>query len=71
MSAIAVGTGHSGRKTREGYDLPTKRLFTWLILGKNKIQETANLTEDGGTSIIRICTGLAVGGPRPQGTNCS
>jgi hypothetical protein len=71
MSAITVGRGDSGRKTQDGYDLPTKQIFTWLVVGKHELRETIDRTEDGGSSTTRTCAGLSVNGPHPQGTDCS
>ncbi len=73
MSAISAGSRDSGRQTQDGYDIPTRRIVTWLVLSKNEVQVTTDLTEDGGTSTTRTCAGLAVAGhgSLPQGTDCS
>lgn len=73
MSAVLAGSGDSGRKTQDGYDIPTQQIVTWHVLGKDEVQVTTDLTEDGGTSTTQTCTGLAmVGlGGTPQATDCS
>ncbi|MEO6627672.1 MAG: hypothetical protein ABIP03_03810 [Aquihabitans sp.] len=73
MSVTLVGGGDSGRKTQDGYDIPTRRIVTWLVLGKNEVQVTTDLTEDGGTSSIETCTGLVMDGYQspPKATGCS
>ena len=73
MSVTFVGGGDSGRKTQDGYDIPTRRIVTWLVLGKNEVQVTTDLTEDGGTSSIETCTGLVMDGYQspPKATGCS
>lgn len=73
MSVISAGSRDSGRQTQDGYDIPTRRIVTWLVLGKKEVQVTTDLTEDDGTSTTRTCTGLAVAGSGalPQGIDCS
>ena len=71
MSVITVGGGQSGRKTSAGYDIPTRQAITWRVVGPHQLTETRDKTEDGGRSTTRTCTGLATGGPRPQGSGCS
>lgn len=70
MSVIAAGGGDSGRTTQGGYDLPTRTIFTWRVIGTDEVEETIDQTEDGGASVTRTCRGLAVTGPRPSGTDC-
>lgn len=73
MSAISAGSSDSGRKTKDGYDMPTRQITTWLVLGRDEVQVTTDLTEDGGTATTQTCTGLVVAGygSLPQGTDCS
>lgn len=73
MSAISAGSSDSGRKTQDGYDIPTRQITTWLVLGRDEVQVTTDLTEDGGTSTTQTCTGLVAAGygSLPQGTDCS
>jgi hypothetical protein len=70
MSLIAAGEGDSGRTTQDGYDLPTKQIFTWRVIGANEVEETVDRTEDGGAVTTRTCSSLTVTGPRPSGTDC-
>jgi hypothetical protein len=70
MSVIAAGEGDSGQTTQDGYELPTKQVFTWRVIGANELEETIDRTEDGGAVTTRTCRGLAVTGPRPSGTDC-
>ena len=72
MSTISGG-GDSGRKTRDGYSTPTRRIVTYRVLEKSKVQVTTDLTEDGGTTTTKTCNGLGDIGPDQslQGVNCS
>lgn len=72
MTAIEPGTGRSGRTTRDGYELPTRRITTWRVRARRDVQEITDLTEDGGRSTTRTCTGLvAPVGSIPRATGCS
>ncbi|QXC61145.1 hypothetical protein KSP35_23015 [Aquihabitans sp. G128] len=73
MRAIVAGDHPSGRQTADGYDVPARRVTTWLVVGVREVRETVDLTDDGGTATTRTCTGLteaAVGSP-PEATGCS
>lgn len=71
MSTIS-GSGDSGRKTQDGHDIPTRRIVTLRVLGKGKVQVTTDLTEGGGKTTTKTCTGLGDIGPDQslQGVNC-
>src|SRR3954468_24086966 len=45
MVVISPGQQNGGRKTEDGYDIPTHRLATWIVLGKSTLQQTTDLTE--------------------------
>ncbi len=70
MSTIS-GIGASGRKTQDGYDIPTRRIVTVRVLGKNEVQVTTDLTEDGGTLTTRTCAGLEPDSLGFHGIDCS
>ncbi|MFN8017296.1 MAG: hypothetical protein U0P45_04140 [Acidimicrobiales bacterium] len=71
MSAIAAGEGTSGRKTQDGYEIPTRQISTWRVTGPGEVQETIDRTEGGGASVTRTCSDLVVTGPRPTGADCA
>ncbi len=70
MSWIS-GIGDSGRKTRDGYGTLARRIVTARVVGKNEVQVTTDLTEDGGTSTTRACTGLEPDSLGFHGIDCS
>lgn len=69
---ITAGSGTSG-KTGDGYDLPTHRIVTWVVTGRDRFEQHTDLTEDGGRLTVELCTGLASGTPvaAPVPTGCT
>jgi len=69
---ISPGTRNSGRKTSDGYELPTKLVRTWVVLGKHRVRQITDQREDGGPRTTEVCTGLRIGAPGsiPVGTGC-
>lgn len=56
LVGISPGQHDSGRRTQDGYDIPTRRLVTWIVLGRNQVRQVTDLSEEGGpiTSIERL-----------------
>jgi hypothetical protein len=72
MVVISAGNHSSGRKTSDGFDIPTHHVVTWMVLGAAELQQTTDLSEDGGAVTTVVCTGLseAAFGSVPVGTDC-
>jgi hypothetical protein len=72
MIVISAGDNDSGRQTSDGYAIPTHHVVTWVVLGPGKVQQTTDLSEDGGAVTVVVCTGLsdAAFGSVPVGTDC-
>lgn len=68
---ITAGSGTSG-KTGDGYDLPTHRIVTWVVIGRDRFEQHTDLTEDGGPRTVEVCTGLVSASPvaTPVPTGC-
>jgi len=73
MVVVSPGQGSSGRTTADGYEIPARHVTTWVIVDHTTLEQTTDLTEDGGTVTTQRCTGLATAGPgsMPTGTACS
>lgn len=73
MSVITVGRGDSGRQTADGYDIPTKQIVTWRVVGKGELEQITDTTEDGGEVTTTTCSGLTGEefGAAPSATGCS
>jgi hypothetical protein len=73
MVFIYGGEGDSGRKTSDGYDLPTRRVETWVVTGPGALQRTVDRTDEGGTVTSEVCSGLSAAAPgtAPVPTGCS
>lgn len=73
MVLVTAGEGVSGRTTADGYDLPTRRVVTWVVLGEGQLQQTTDLTDEGGTVTTEMCTGLSTssGYQPPIPTGCA
>jgi hypothetical protein len=72
MVVVSAGDHSSGRQTSDGYDIPTHHVVTWIVLDVAKVQQTTDLSEDGGPVTTVVCTGLseAAFGSIPVGTGC-
>lgn len=68
---ITAGSGTSG-KTGDGYDLPTHRIVTWVVTGRDRLEQHTDVTEDGGRLTVEVCTGLVSTSPvaTPVPTGC-
>ena len=72
MIVISAGEGSSGRQTADGYDIPNRRVVTWVVLGPQQVQQTTDSSEGGGNVTTEMCTGLSepADGSPPAGTGC-
>jgi hypothetical protein len=72
MIVISPGQGDSGRKTGDGYDIPTHRVVTWVVLGPHEIEQVTDLSEDGGPVTTERCTGITAAQPgsAPTAVDC-
>jgi hypothetical protein len=72
MVLVSPGNRSSGRKTADGYDIPVKRVLTWVVLGKSQLQQTLDLAEEGGPTTVERCTAFSVVQPyaQPTATGC-
>jgi hypothetical protein len=60
MVVESVGAGDSGRRTADGYEIPTRVVSTWVVTGPGEVRQTVDRTEDGGEITTETCTGLTV-----------
>lgn len=70
MTVTSAGDGSSGRKTTDGYDIPTHRVVTYVVRGPGEIVQAIDQTEDGGGTTVFLCSGLTAavfGEPSPTG----
>jgi hypothetical protein len=72
MVLISPGQHNSGRKTGDGFDIPTHHVVTWIVEGAGSLQQTTDSSEDGGPVTVENCTGLteASFGSPPTGVGC-
>jgi hypothetical protein len=72
MIVISPGQGDSGRKTGDGYDIPTHRVVTWVVRGPREVEQVTDMSEDGGPVTTERCTGLSAAqlGSPPAGIDC-
>jgi len=70
---VSPGNRSSGRKTADGYDIPVKRVLTWVVLGKSQLEQTLNLGEEAGPTTVERCTGLSEAwfNAKPTATGCT
>ena len=66
-----AGTHDSGVKTRDGYEIPARRITIWTVTGPAALTVVEDRTADHGARTTRICTGLTGSGPTgPTPTGC-
>ena len=49
----------SGRKTMDGYSIPSEIVITYRALGPSRLEVTTDRREAGGSVTTRLCTGLS------------
>ena len=71
MVITSVGAGNSGRRTTDGYDIPTRVVTTWLVTGPGELQQTIDRSEDGDGVTTETCTGIDVQYNGTTATGCT